>query len=245
MRPVAALCADPDHQAPNPIRTFTIFKHLELVIVERAESVTCLGIRPVVRGQNEDRPRFRPCCSRSRQRRVAGVDVEPAEEGGQRGQDRAERTVLDLEREAQPVGRGGAEEALGAALRDPAVEPPDESAVGRDRPAQQVGTGTHRGDDALRNVTSPGSPAAATIRPSRTATACTRCLASTTPPRVATTEIGSATSRVYGAGAPDPVVGAIIRACRSCPRSRRGCGSSTRSCRARRSRPRGPLTSRR
>src|SRR5262249_37061567 len=47
-----------------------------------------------------------------------------------------------------------------------------------------------------KSVTRPGSPRDATIAPSDTATACTRWCASTTPPRVASTTIGSTASEV-------------------------------------------------
>jgi hypothetical protein len=46
-------------------------------------------------------------------------------------------------------------------------------------------------DEERKNVTSPGSPAWSTMRPSRTATACTWWTASTSGPRRTVTLIGS------------------------------------------------------
>ena len=76
--------------------------------------------------------------------------------------------------------------------------------------------------DERRYVTSPGSPAASSTRPSRTATAWTTCRASTTSPRVTSTTIGS-TAREPSERAQAPSASAHARATRG-----RGMGARAR-----------------
>ncbi len=71
---------------------------------------------------------------------------------GERRLDSAERAVHDLERQPEAVRRGGAVEALGAALRHPPVERADHERVCRDRSSQEIRVRTHRTHDALAAV---------------------------------------------------------------------------------------------
>src|SRR5262245_17995965 len=75
------------------------------------------------------------------------VEAQLVEEPAERGSERALRPVLDLEREREPVRRGGAEKRLGPALRDPARERLHEVRVHGSRAADQLGVRTHRAGD--------------------------------------------------------------------------------------------------
>src|SRR5438093_10903390 len=72
------------------------------------------------------------------------LDSERACERNERGRKRPAVAVGGLQREAEPVRRDGAEEALRSALRDPAGESPHEIGVRSTVAADELGPGPHR-----------------------------------------------------------------------------------------------------
>ncbi len=81
--------------------------------------------------------------------RGPGVEPERGQDVRKRRLDRAERTVDDLERNPEAVGRRGTEKPLRAALGNPAVQGADHKGVRRDGTAQKVRMRAHRANNAL------------------------------------------------------------------------------------------------
>src|SRR5919201_2349736 len=87
---------------------------------------------------------------------VGDVAPRPAEERRRRRREGTAVAVVGLEGEPEPVA-GGAEQALGAALRNPPRKRLHEPRVGGPGAADQVRMSTHRRDDALAAV-EPAEP---------------------------------------------------------------------------------------
>src|SRR5919109_2388157 len=103
-----------------------------------------------------DRPdRLAPAVRHRRLGERGKLVAEAAEERAQRRPDGAVAAVFDLERDTGPVRRGGAQERLGSALRDPPGEGLHQHGVGRAFAADDPGVGAHRIGDASPAVQRP------------------------------------------------------------------------------------------
>ena len=76
----------------------------------------------------------------------SGGDPEPIEKCRKCRENRPKRSIVDLQRKTQTVGRTGAKKALCSAFRSPPGKLANDQRVGCNRAAQHLGMTTHRSD---------------------------------------------------------------------------------------------------